>query len=519
MRSTGPVTQREQPIPPGAVLVSRTDVRGVITWANAAFVQVSGYTRAELVSQPHNLVRHPDMPPAAFADLWRTLAAGQCWVGRVKNRCKNGDHYWVRAAVSPEVEDGRVVGYVSVRSALSPAERDEAEAIYARIRAGSTAYAVDRGRIVRRGLAAAAVRAISTIRMRMALILLAVLAGEATALALAAKAMPELAWIAVALGLLLAAGALWWNARSLQSRIEQLRGALDRMATGRLDEPVALDRQDEFAAATLATANLHSRLAFARLSARETRQEALERFDQSVGGVVAGLTQSIGTMQQSARAQDTHAQSASTSAGDLATAARELAASIREIAAQSEQVRTLLHETVSAVETGRTTIARLAKASEEIGGVSQTIGDIAGQTNLLALNATIEAARAGDAGRGFAVVASEVKQLATKTQEATGDIARRIGAVQEDSAAAKQALDQLGERIACLSQAATTIASAVEEQNAVTQGIAGNAERAAEAAAASGRTATELGEAGEIMARERVALEQAIGGFKQAIAA
>src|SRR4051812_31120604 len=110
MRDNGTVTDHETTVPEGVFVVSRTDPAGVIQFANQAFVDISGFSRAELVGQPHNIVRHPDMPPEAFADLWSTLGAGQCWVGLVKNRRKDGGFYWVRSSVSPMIEAGKVVG-------------------------------------------------------------------------------------------------------------------------------------------------------------------------------------------------------------------------------------------------------------------------------------------------------------------------------------------------------------------------------------------------------------------------
>lgn len=101
MRNNLPVSQREFALEGDEPLVSRTDRRGTIVYVNHAFVQASGFSEAELIGQPHNVIRHPDMPPAAFADFWRTLQAGRPWVGMVKNRRKDGDHYWVLAHVTP----------------------------------------------------------------------------------------------------------------------------------------------------------------------------------------------------------------------------------------------------------------------------------------------------------------------------------------------------------------------------------------------------------------------------------
>ncbi|HEY3366715.1 MAG TPA: methyl-accepting chemotaxis protein [Symbiobacteriaceae bacterium] len=136
MKKNFPVTQVERDYHIDERLISETDPRGIVTTANTSFCEVAGYTQAELVGQNHNLVRHPDMPPEAFADLWRTVKAGERWVGVVKNRCQNGDYYWVKAFISPVVQAGRIVRYRSVRKKPTRAEIREAEALYQRIRAG-----------------------------------------------------------------------------------------------------------------------------------------------------------------------------------------------------------------------------------------------------------------------------------------------------------------------------------------------------------------------------------------------
>src|SRR5690606_6618142 len=116
MRRNEPVTQREKNYPSDSNLISTTDLKGQIRYANEDFCKVSGYTSEELHGRPHNLIRHPDMPPAAFADLWKTIQGGQSWMGIVKNRCKNGDHYWVDAFVSPIRSGNQTVEYQSVRT-------------------------------------------------------------------------------------------------------------------------------------------------------------------------------------------------------------------------------------------------------------------------------------------------------------------------------------------------------------------------------------------------------------------
>ena len=136
MRVNQPVTRVERHLQEGAFVVSTTDLRGVITYVNEEFVRISGFTPDELIGQPYNLVRHPDMPPAAFEDLWRTVKLGQPWQGMVKNRCKNGDFYWVDASVTPIEEKGSIIGFVSICSKPSLTQIAEAELMYTRARAG-----------------------------------------------------------------------------------------------------------------------------------------------------------------------------------------------------------------------------------------------------------------------------------------------------------------------------------------------------------------------------------------------
>jgi len=137
MKINEPVTQREIDFPQGSILVSKTDTKGIITYCNRAFIDISGFSEQELMGKNHNLVRHPDMPAAAFKDLWDTVQAGKPWTGIVKNRAKNGDHYWVKANVSPIYNGARIQEFISVRSMPSRQEIMDAEALYRDINAGS----------------------------------------------------------------------------------------------------------------------------------------------------------------------------------------------------------------------------------------------------------------------------------------------------------------------------------------------------------------------------------------------
>ena len=133
MKVNQPVTGREIPIPEAAIIISKTDLKGIITYVNHEFVRISGFSEIESIGKNHNIIRHPDMPPAAFQDLWRTVQAGRPWTGIVKNRAKNGDHYWVKANVTPVIQQGRVLEYMSVRTQASLQEIHAAETLYLEI--------------------------------------------------------------------------------------------------------------------------------------------------------------------------------------------------------------------------------------------------------------------------------------------------------------------------------------------------------------------------------------------------
>lgn len=150
MKSNLPVTNVETHLPDGEFIYSSTDLRGNIVEANEAFATISNYSREEMIGQPHNMVRHPDMPAEAFADMWRDLKAGRPWRGVVKNRRKDGGFYWVVANASPVREHGQVVGYQSVRVRPSREEIAAAEAAYKRIREGDKSLAIEQGRVIKR---------------------------------------------------------------------------------------------------------------------------------------------------------------------------------------------------------------------------------------------------------------------------------------------------------------------------------------------------------------------------------
>jgi aerotaxis receptor len=412
MRNNGPVTGREHPFPAGKTLVSVTDLKGRITYANDAFVEVSGFARDELLGQPHNVVRHPDMPAEAFRDLWATIADGRPWTGIVKNRRKNGDHYWVRANATPIVRDGRIAGYLSVRSAVSPAEVQAAEALYARLRdeaaRGVRRTALDGGTVVRADALGRLAR-----RLRPGPVASAGLAVfAACAASAAAMLVHPLAGAAAALAA--SAAASWAVARFALAPIHACVRQVQRLAAGDLSVEIPTDGRGPWAELRRALAQMVANL---RTVAIEVRGEVVH-LRQAIGEIAAGNSDlsartetQAGRLQQTAASMTQIAGSASASAGAAADGAR-MAQRMAELAARSQT-------TVQAVADAMAAIDASSRRMHEMIGV---VEGVAFQTNLLALNAAVEAARAGPAGRGFAVVAGEVRALAQRTAEAARDI-------------------------------------------------------------------------------------------------
>ncbi len=451
MRDNGPVTQREFAFPANETLVSTTDLKGRILYCNSAFISVSGYTRDELLGQPHNMIRHPDMPAEAFADMWDTIASGMPWSGLVKNRRKNGDHYWVNANVTPLLDrHGQPIAYMSVRVVPERAAVEGAEALYARmrregaqcplrIRHGQLIDSSWGGRLARWRNPSLGVRITLAVWLSAALGLALGILADHTVVAMLSAAAVTLACAAI--------GGRYIR-RAVLAPIHSLERFANRMAAGDLTQRLHKDRDDEVGAIAGALAqlnvNLMSIVRDARSGVLQVRQGTRTIADGNQD--LSGRTESQASSLEQTAASMEQIKATVHASTDMAHTA----------ASKAESARNISERSVLAVRQAAQSMENISAASARIADIIQVVDSIAFQTNILALNAAVEAARAGEHGRGFAVVAAEVRMLSQRTSEA----AREVRGLIQDSG---ERVAEGGTQVGQASQAMAEVQQAVDE--------------------------------------------------------
>ncbi|MBN46342.1 MULTISPECIES: methyl-accepting chemotaxis protein [unclassified Methylophaga] len=477
MKINEPVTQVEESYKSDANILTTTNSKGIITYVNRDFVDISGFTEEELVGKSHNVVRHPDMPPAAFAALWEKVKSDKSWMGMVKNRCKNGNHYWVDAYVTPIMKDDGTREYQSIRRKPRRENVDRASRLYEKLRKGKKVAELK--------------NSISIIFKITVLIFLLMMIQVISSLFFQS-------WLSITIISLvcitIAVGGVYILLSPLKSIVSNARKIIN--------DPVARyiysGRRDELGDIALAMKFLESETA--GLIGR-------------VADSAATMGSNTSTLGGAIKASKGYAEQQFNETEQVAAAINEMSASIQEVSRNAQSSTLIANKGVEEVETGKKvvqisvdlmqtlragveqaadTIKALEKSSNDIAIVLDVINDISEQTNLLALNAAIEAARAGDAGRGFAVVADEVRSLASRTRSSTEEIRVMVENLQNNSATAVKAMnDGLKQAETCVGHNQDTvnsfanildviqqindmtmqIASAVEQQSAVAEEI------------------------------------------------
>ena len=427
MRLNLPVTSQEFPFPHGHTLVSTTDTKGRILYCNPMFIEVSGFTRDELLGQPHNLIRHPDMPEEAFRDMWATISSGRSWSAPVKNRRKNGDYYWVMANATPLLEDGRPIGYMSVRTEATREQTQAAERLYATMReekkAGRLVHALSNGRVAKRSLSGRLAELSHIgLQAKLLLVMLFLLAASLAISRLLPSGTPVLDGLTWVLRLALLGGVWWYLSSLLVKPLGGLITTANRLAAGDLTQTLARTRNDELGELEQAMGQLSVNL-------KSIVRDAREQSHAMVDGTTE-ISQGNQDLSQRTEAQASNLQQTAASMEEITGTVRQSAESAQQASRLSGETQGIAERGNQAVDEVGSTMRAIQASSRRISEITQVIDSIAFQTNILALNAAVEAARAGEQGRGFAVVASEVRALAQRSASAAKEIKQLI----EDSA-------------------------------------------------------------------------------------
>jgi len=492
-------------------IVSESDLKGDILSVNEKFIEISKYSRDELIGQPHNTTRHPDMPKETFKELWSTIGRGKTFRGIIKNQAKDGTPYYVDAVIAPVMGDnGKPRKYIGVRYDITAAEieRQNAKGILSAIDNSYAYIEFDSKGIVLTAnanfLHTLGYRAEEIVGKHHRMFVEASLSNsnaytqfwsdlnagnsksdlfkrinkdgkEVWIQAVYAPVKDEMGRVFKIVKIATDLTAQVEERNEMRKKVEYI---LELASKGDLTQNITATGDDAISQICRGLSEFFADLR-KTISSMAENASALSGASEELSSVSREMSSNAEETSSQANVVSAASEQVSQNVKTVSTGVEELNSAIREIAMNATEAAKVSQQAVSIAAETNNTIAKLGISSNEIGKVVKVITSIAEQTNLLALNATIEAARAGEAGKGFAVVANEVKELAKETAKATEDISQKIETIQTDTRGAILAIQQISVVINQINDISNTIASAVEEQTATAHEMGRNVAEAA----------------------------------------